>query len=254
MEEKISVVIQTYNAERHLARVLDAVKEFDEVIVADMESTDATRDIASHAGARVVVYPKGNHTICEAYRERAVHEASHPWVLVVDADELVTPELRTYLYDDIRRHPSPHSLLIPRKNHFMGRWMKSHYPSYQHRFMPREGTTWPTTIHSHPSTEGPVRKIPAKRTELALVHLYNEPYKEIMKKVDRYTDGEVERRSNKTNPLRLLFDPAFVFFRSYIVRGGFRDGIPGLIHSAIDAQYRFMALAKVQERRLRKEI
>ena len=76
MEEKISVVIQTYNAERQLARVLDAVKEFDEVIVADMESTDATRDIASHAGARVVVYPKGNHTICEAYRERAVHEAS----------------------------------------------------------------------------------------------------------------------------------------------------------------------------------
>lgn len=254
MEEKISVVIQTYNAEQHLARVLESVKDFDEVVVADMESTDSTVEIARAHGARVVTYPKGNHSICEAYRERAVHEATCPWVLVVDADELVTPALREFLYDDIRRNPKPHSWRIPRKNHYMGRWLKSHYPSYQYRFMPREGTTWPTTIHSQPTTLGPVANIPARRTDLALIHLYNEDYNAIMGKVMRYTDRETERRAKQTNPLRLLFDPMIVFLRSYLLRGGFRDGIPGLVHSVIDAQYRFAALAKVQEKRIAKKI
>lgn len=254
MEAKISVVIQTYNAEEHLDAVLRSVKDFDEVIVADMESTDSTLDIARRHGARVVVYPRGEHRICEAYRERAVHEASHPWVLVVDADELVTTALREFLYDDIRRNPEPHSWRIPRKNHFMGHWMRSHYPSYQHRFMPREGTTWPTVIHSHPSTVGPVGDIPSRRTDLALVHLYNADINEIVKKQLNYTDNEVERRSRKSNPLRLIWEPSIVFARSYLLRGGFRDGIPGFVHSLLDAQYRFLALAKVQEKRIKKPI
>lgn len=254
MEEKISVVIQTYNAAEHLDRVLSSVSGFDEVIVADMESTDDTLEIARRHGARTVTYPRGGHTICEAYRERAVHEASHPWVLVVDADELVTPQLREFLYDDIRRNPQPHGWRIPRKNHFMGRWLKSHYPSYQNRFMPREGTTWPTTIHSRPTIAGPWADIPARRTDLALVHLYNADYNTIMRKVMGYTDNECERRDAQTNPLRLLFDPAVVFLRSYILRGGFRDGIPGLIHSVIDAQYRFAALAKVHQKRISRPI
>lgn len=254
MEAKISVVIQTYNAEEHLARVLESVKDFDEVIVADMESTDRTLEIAHRHGARTVVYPRGEHRICEAYRERAVHEATHPWVLVVDADELVTPALRDFLYADIRSNPEPHSWRIPRKNYFMGRWLRSHYPSYQHRFMPREGATWPTVIHSHPSTEGPVQDIPARRTDLALVHLYDPEVKAVVAKLENYSDNEVGRRANRTNPLRLLWEPAMVFFRSYLLRGGFRDGVPGLIHSLLDAQYRFSALAKVQEKRIKKQI
>lgn len=248
---KISVIIQTYNAEEHLDKVLDSVKDFDEVVVCDMESTDRTLEIAREHGARVVVYPRGEHRVCEAYRERAVHEATHPWVLVVDADELVTPQLKDFLYEDIEKNPQPHSWRIPRKNHFMKRWLKSHYPSYQHRFMPREGTTWPTTIHSVPTTAGPVMNIPAKRTDLALVHLYDADLNTLERKVANYTDTETVRRSGQTNPLRLVFDPAIVFFRSYFLRGGFRDGVPGLIHSVIDAHYRFLALAKVHEKKLR---
>lgn len=97
-ENKISVVINTYNAEQHLNRVLDAVKDFDEVLICDMESTDSTLEIARRHGCRIVTFPKGDAVSAEPARTFAIQSASFHWVLVVDADELVTPELRQYLY------------------------------------------------------------------------------------------------------------------------------------------------------------
>ena len=73
---KISVVINTYNAEQHLQRVIDAVKDFDEVLVCDMESTDRTVSIAKENGCRVVTFPKAGHTIVEPARERS-HTGNH---------------------------------------------------------------------------------------------------------------------------------------------------------------------------------
>ena len=90
MNNKISVVINTYNAERHLAEVLDSVKDFDEIVVCDMESTDHTRDIALARGCRVVTFPKRDYVSAEPARTYAIQQASYHWVLVVDADE-VTP-------------------------------------------------------------------------------------------------------------------------------------------------------------------
>ena len=93
-EQKISVVINTYNARQYLAKVLESVKDFDEVVVCDMESTDDTVAIAEQYGCKVVTFPKADHKSAEPARTFAIQSASNPWVLVVDADELVTPELR----------------------------------------------------------------------------------------------------------------------------------------------------------------
>ena len=84
-EVRISVVINTYNARQHLAKVLESVKDFDEVVVCDMESTDDTVAIAEQYGCKVVTFPKGNHTCCEPARTFAIQSASNPWVFVVDA-------------------------------------------------------------------------------------------------------------------------------------------------------------------------
>ena len=92
-ENKISVVINTYNAEKHLQRVIDAVRTFDEVLICDMESTDSTLDIARMNGCKIVTFPKGEHKSAEPARTFAIQSASCPWVLVVDADEIITPEL-----------------------------------------------------------------------------------------------------------------------------------------------------------------
>ena len=92
IEHGISVVINTYNASQHLAEVLETVKDFDEVVICDMESTDNTLDIARKYGCKIVIFPRGNYQICEPARQTAIDAASCKWVLVVDADELVTPE------------------------------------------------------------------------------------------------------------------------------------------------------------------
>ena len=93
----ISVVINTYNASRHLDRVLQSVGGFDEVVVCDMESTDDTVAIARRHGCRVVTFEKRGCNIVEPARQFAIGQASRPWVLVVDADELVPEALRRYL-------------------------------------------------------------------------------------------------------------------------------------------------------------
>ena len=107
MKNKISVVINTYNAERHLEKVLQAAKDFDEIVVCDMESTDHTVEIAQRYGCKVVTFPKKDYVSAEPARNFAIQSASSYWVLVVDADELITEDLRKYLYDRIKEENCP---------------------------------------------------------------------------------------------------------------------------------------------------
>lgn len=246
---KISVIVQTYNSAQHLDRVLTALKGFDEVIVADMESTDDTLDIARRHGAKIVVYPRGEHRICEAYRDRAIYEATHQWVFVVDSDEIVPPALCDYLYAEIKRDNTPRCIMIPRRNYYLGRWMRSSYPDYLPRFMAQNGTFWPNSIHSWPMHNGDKVKIPASRTDLALIHLANESVFRRIEKLNHYTDQEMARRRVGYRRWKLLFDPTFRFFKTYILKKGFMLGREGFIRAVLDSVYRFVVLAKLEEER-----
>lgn len=241
--------MQTYNAARHLDRCLEALKGFDEILVVDMESTDTTPEIARRHGARLLTVERGDHRIVEAYRDYAIHAAAHDWVLVVDADEIVPGALREYLYAAIEADPSPRAILIPIKNYFMGRWMRCYYPDYILRFFNRRGAHWPYRIHSRPSHAGPEVRIPASRTDLAFVHLANESVAECVTKMNAYTDREVERRTAGYRRWRMLTDPAFRFFKTYLLKGAWRDGMAGLMRAVLDANYRFTVLAKIEELR-----
>ena len=173
-QNKISVVINTYNAERDLAQVLEAVKNFDEVLICDMESTDSTLDIARQYGCRIVTFPKANHKSAEPARTFAIQSAANPWVLVVDADEIVTPELHDYLYRRIAEPEAPAGLYIPRLNRFMLRYTKSITYDRQLRFFKREGVEWPPHVHTFPTVQGRTEKIPASEKNVRFVHLADE--------------------------------------------------------------------------------
>ncbi len=242
---KISAIVHTYNAEEHLARCLDALQCFDEILVVDMESTDRTVEIATAAGARVVVKERGAHRLAEAYRDFAIHEATYDWVIVVDADEIVPAALARYLYAEIERDPEPRAYLIPIKNYFMGRWMRCYYPDYILRFFNRREAHWPYAVHSRPSHLGPEIKIPASRTDLAFIHLANESVATWVRKMNNYTDTEMERRRARFSPLQLLYAPAYRTFKTYVLKGGWRCGWPGLVHAVLDGMYRFILLAKL---------
>lgn len=254
-ENKISVVINTYNASKFLARVLDSVKDFDEIVICDMESTDDTVQIAEQYGCKVVTFPKGDSVSAEPARTFAIQSASCKWVLVIDADELVTPALKDYLYELISHEDVPRGLWIPRKNYFMGQFMHCFYPDYLLRFFIKEGTEWPPYVHTFPMVKGCQDKISAKRKDLAFIHLANDNIRLRIDKTNQYTESEVEKKKDKHYGMAALFyRPFFRFFKAYILKGGIRDGKAGFICACMEGGYQFVAVSKILEKRLRKEI
>lgn len=248
-ENKISVVINTYNAAQHLDRVLTAVRDFDETLICDMESTDATVEIARKYGCRIVTFPKADHKSAEPARTFAIQCATYPWVLVVDADEIVTPELHDYLYRRLAEADCPAGLYIPRLNRFMLRYTKSIAHDHQLRFFRREGTVWPPYVHTFPIVQGRTEKIPASVKNVHFIHLADETISDLVRKTNSYTDGELEKRSAMPYGIGALIGrPAWRFFRNYILKLGFRDGLPGLVRAGMDAFYQFVLVAKCIEK------
>ena len=249
---KISVVINTYNASKHLARVLDTVKDFDEIVICDMESTDDTREIAERYGCKIVMFPRGNYQICEPARQTAIDAAFNKWVLVVDADELVTTQLKDYLYALTRRDDAPSGVYIPRKSKFMGRFMHCFYPDYQLRFFIKEGTVWPPIIHADPIIQGRIEKLPKTDESLAFIHLADDSIACRVAKINQYTENEIEKKRNRHYGVAALFYRPFVrFFRAYIQKGGFRDGLEGFVCACYESIYQFVAVSKILEDRYR---
>ena len=250
-DNRITAIVHTYNAREHLGRVLDILQGFDELLVVDMESTDDTCAIAREKGARVITFERGEHRIVEPARQFGIDHAGCPWVLEVDADELVTPELTAFLRELAGRPDAPDGLYIPRRNFFMEREMHSGYPDPVLRFFRRDKCLWPATIHAIPKIDGRVESIPARRKELAFIHLANESVHSRAEKHLRYSSYEAERKAaRRRHPaLDLLWRPGFIFLRKYLLKGGWRDGLPGLVLSVQGACNEALICCKLVERR-----
>lgn len=246
MENKISVVINTYNAEKYLKEVLEHVKSFDEVLVCDMESTDATCSIAKEYGCKIVTFPKGKHKICEPARDFAIHSASNKWVLVVDADEIVPETLRDYLYHVVENKSFDDAFAIPRINMFMGEKFKEK-TDYQIRFFQKDKTTWPKTIHSHPIIDGKIIKLPAKE-ELSIGHLDDSSIFQRFDKMNTYTDYDMQRRRfKKLSACKMLLRPLWFFLKIFLFQGGIRHGRKGIVNAYMASTYQMILLSKIIE-------
>ena len=248
LQQRISVVINTYNAQKYLAKVLKTAQQFDEIVVCDMESTDETVNIARQFGCKVVTFPKGDCKSAEPARTFAIQSASSDWVLVADADELIPVALRDFLYKFIANPGDIRGIYIPRKNYTMGRFMHSSYPDYQLRFFVREGTVWPPYVHTFPTVHGALMHIDQKREDLAFDHLDDSTWATVQR-LNNYTENEVEKRLNTRITLaKMMFSPLNRFFKLYILKGGFRYGIPGYVQAMRSAFYKFTVLCKIYER------
>lgn len=250
MNQKISVVINTYNAQKYLQRVIDTVKDFDEIVVCDMESTDSTVDIALKNGCKVVTFPKANHKSAEPARTFAIQSAASDWVLVVDADELISKELHDYLYEFIKNPGDIRGLYIPRQNLTMNVPLPSSYPDYQLRFFIKEGTVWPPYVHTFPTIQGNLSYIPKKNREMAMLHLDDSTYATIQR-LNNYTENEVEKRAGKHVSLaKLILSPSMRFIKQYIFKGGILYGKAGYVQATRAFIYKFTVLCKLYEKEI----
>ncbi|MDR2469199.1 MAG: glycosyltransferase family 2 protein [Tannerella sp.] len=246
---EITVVIHTLNSDAVLRQCLESVKEFDEIIVCDMYSTDQTLTIAHEYNCRIVMHkPCGG--IPEPARAYAVGQAVGEWILVVDSDEVVPVALREYLYTLVRAPGSPDAWMIPRKNFFMQRFMHAAYPDYQLRFFRKEKFAgWPSTVHARPAINGIVRKAP-KHKGLDFIHMERNDIVTTLTKMNRYTDRELDRqKALRGSVIQLVFKPFFKFLHLYFLKGGCRNGKAGFIFCTLKALYKYLFAAKVIERR-----
>lgn len=244
--KQISVVINTYNAALYLERVLQSVHTFDEIVICDMHSTDATIEIATRYGCKIVYHKK--EQVVEPARNFAIRSATYDWVLVLDADEIVSPQLREYLYLHIAKENAEEGLRIPRRNYFMGKMMRAAYPDYCLRFFKKASVNWAPVIHAQPTIDGRITQIPQSETKMAFHHLANDSIAAILRKTDIYTEEEIPKRFHKkVSGGKLALSPFAWFVKYYLIKKGFLDGKEGFIFAVLKAHYKFASLAKLYE-------
>ena len=246
----ITVVINTYNAERIFDKCLESVKQADEIVVCDMHSTDRTIEIAQKYGCKIVYHDKC--PIVEPARNFAISQASSDWVLVLDADELVTPQLWEYLRNFANNPPKDTTALeIPRETYCLGQKLRSMYQFRLRRFWKKGACEYSDFVHVPPvMLEGKSDYIHKRINGLAIQHYHIESIQSYLEKTNRYTDMELERfkeKGTKFSLFRLVTRPLFEFFKFYILKGGFLDGICGFIICTMNLQYKFIQLAKLYE-------
>ena len=243
----ISVIIGTHNSARHLERVLESVKKFDEIVVCDMESTDATLEIAKNHGAKIVHVASLEADSHKKIRDFVLNRAGSSWVLLLRPDEVVTPQLREYLYEFIANPEDYKGIIIPRKNYVFDRMRENTYPDYQLRFFHRADTTWTSNVEADPKINGKVRKIPAPKGDLALIKLPRSLASLLNILNHRSTAHSETIKGRKITTWRMIHVPVAKFLKEYLLKGKIRYGTQGYVTSVNKALHLYCAMAKAHE-------
>lgn len=247
----MTVIVHTRNAGKYLDEVLSLLHDFDELMVVDMESDDDTLEIAERHGCRIMKIEQMGYV--EPARDPAMRKAKHDWVFFVDADEIIPEKLVESLRKFISTPEGAKALAIARKNYMLDFWDRASYPDYQLRVLDRRNCHWPRYVHSNPVVEGTIRYLPRHRRDLAMLHK-PPTMEERMERLNRYTTLEVERRkSMKLSWLKFWLRPKIRFFKSFVIKGGFRDGMRGYIAARNEAAYQHFYMTKILEYQLRQK-
>ncbi len=244
MSEALSVVLITKNAENQLEKCLQSCAFADEIVVVDSGSTDRTLAIASAYKAKVI------HQDWLGFgpqKQFAVAQASHDWVLCLDADEWLSEKLRHEIMS-LLKNPRGYAWRFARSNKFMGRFLQfgEGYPDYSLRLFHRQHARWSDdAVHEYVQTDSQVGTLAGD-----LMHESGEDIALYLTKQNRYTSLQADalyQRGKKCGVAKLVFSPLTRFIKFYLVRQGFRDGLPGLVHISIGCFNSYIKYAKLIE-------
>lgn len=243
---KLSAYILTFNEEAKIRECLESVKWADEIVVLDSFSTDATVKICREYTDKVF---QEKFAGFGPLRNAALKRLSFDWVLSVDSDERVSVELKDEILALLEKGPDADAYLVPRKSHFLGRWIKhcGWYPDYrQPQFFNKNKMRYTEQmVHETYELDGKLSKLKGHALQYPFLNL-----QQFFWKMDRYSTlraGEMHKGKRQFHVTDIIVHPAAMFFRMYVMKGGFLDGAVGLVLSALYAYYTMIKYIKLWE-------
>jgi glycosyltransferase involved in cell wall biosynthesis len=218
----------------------------EEIVVVDSASSDGTAELAARKGARVVQKAWLGFGLQKQF---AVEQASHDWVLCLDADERVSPQLAASIQEALAAPASP-VYRMARRNRFLGRWL-SHgegYPDWSPRLFNRLNARWSDDLVH----EKVLFAVTPGTLQGDLMHESSDDLSAYLERQNRYTTlaaRQAFEQGRGASLLHLLFSPVVRFIKFYVMRLGFLDGLPGLLHISIGCMNSYVKYMKLIELR-----
>lgn len=240
--KNISVAVATYNEEENIGKCLESVREWaDEIVIVDGSSTDKTVEIAKKFKAKIII--SDNPTIFHINKQKAIEACSGEWILQLDADEVVTHELKKEILKVTNQQSNNRTIeqsingyWLPRKNYFLGRFLKKggQYPDYTLRLYKKgKGKLPAKSVHEQAQVDGKVAYLVNP-----LLHFSYPNFGHYLKHFNKYTDLFAQEYYDEKLKMSfgaivnyIIFKPLYWFLLTYIRHKGFQDGFPGFVFS-----------------------
>lgn len=243
---EISAVIITYNEEKRLERALKSLEGVvSEIVVVDSFSTDSTVETAKKYTDKVF---KRKWTNYADQKNWANEKASNPWILSLDSDECLSPQLKTEILRLKDREPQADAFSMPRRVFYLGRWIRHSgwYPDRKIRLFRKNKARWEGPyVHEKLKLDGKVAKLQGD-----IHHFTYRDISDHMQRINRFSGLGAQKlyaAGKKARWLHLLFLPPVRFVRTYILKAGFLDGFPGLVIAVLSGYAIFARYAKLKE-------
>jgi glycosyltransferase involved in cell wall biosynthesis len=239
----ITATIITFNEVEHIRAACESVAWANEILVVDSESTDGTREIARECGARVIEKAWPGFA---AQKQFAADEAAHEWIFSLDADERVSDELRASIEDVLYTKESQlaDGYRVARRSFYMGRWIRGGgwYPDHQLRLYKKSQGSW-EGAYIHES----VKMNPSARVETLAGDILHFSVRDaahhhqmIGERYAPLSARQMFEKGRRTSHARIVTAAPAAFIRSFILKGGFRDGLAGLAIARFAAHHAFL--------------
>lgn len=245
----LSVILITKNEEANLKECLESVSFANEIIVVDSQSNDKTQEIAQSFGAKLEI--TSDWPGFGPQKNRALNLATQEWVLSIDADERVTPELKEEILAVISSKDAANCYAIPRSSWYCGRFMKHSgwYPDYVDRLFKRGTAKFSDhLVHERLLPDGSVAKL-----KNHFLHYSFKDFSQVLKKVDAYSTASAEQaylKGKRSSVGKAIGHGLWAFIRTYFLRLGFLDGSQGLalaISNAEGTYYRYIKIWLIEQ-------
>ncbi|MBN1355831.1 glycosyltransferase family 2 protein [bacterium] len=242
----LSAVVITLNEENNIQNCLKSVEFVDEIVVIDSSSTDRTVELARKFTPNIHRVPwKG---FAKA-KNMGIDRASHDWILSIDADERVSPELKKSILEAINRSRLPAGFYCARRTWYLGRWIRTGgwYPDRTVRLFNRKYARFnEVAVHEKVIIRGDTEQLNGD-----LLHYSYPTINDHLRKISLYTDLSVDKwigKDIRINPLTMTGRVLWEFFLKLVIKQSYRDGMPGFFLAGMHSVYIFLKYVKAYEK------